>query len=231
MAVVLGGCGVAGGPRRSRSGVGGDGLHRWDADGNALDAVGTRTARWWATRRSRPGTSGQAFAFDGSGDHVSVADGGHRRLLPGDGVVHGRCVGVDERDGIPADPLDVRVRGLLLGSAVGVDVHARDRAADRRPRTCATPTSAARRRSKGRVSPGGRSSTTARCTTSRVTRDVEGSRLVLFVDGVAVADEPLGPGASGAISNLDPDDDPFTIGGQILGGTSSLSTAACRARR
>jgi hypothetical protein len=52
-------------------------------------------------------------------------------------------------------------------------------------------------------------------------RDQVAGHARLYVDGVLDADEALNAGASGALSNLDGDADPVTIGGGLLGGTSS----------
>jgi hypothetical protein len=51
-------------------------------------------------------------------------------------------------------------------------------------------------------------------------RDQAGGDGRLYVDGALADDEPLNDGASGALSNIDGEDDPVTIGGGILGGQS-----------
>jgi hypothetical protein len=52
-------------------------------------------------------------------------------------------------------------------------------------------------------------------------RDQAAGHARLYVDGALEVDVPLNAGSSGALSNLDGDDDPVTIGGGWLGGTSS----------
>jgi len=52
-------------------------------------------------------------------------------------------------------------------------------------------------------------------------RDQAAGHARLYVDGALDADEVLNAGASGALSNLDGDGDPVTIGGGWVGGTSS----------
>jgi hypothetical protein len=52
-------------------------------------------------------------------------------------------------------------------------------------------------------------------------RDVEAGKLSLYVDGVVAAEQPLDAQADGPIQNDDGEADPFTIGGQLVGGTST----------
>jgi hypothetical protein len=52
-------------------------------------------------------------------------------------------------------------------------------------------------------------------------RDQAAGHARLYVDGALEADLPLNDGASGALSDLDGDADPVTIGGGWLGGTTS----------
>ena len=52
-------------------------------------------------------------------------------------------------------------------------------------------------------------------------RDQVAGHARLYVDGTLEADVALDAGASGALSNIDPDADPVTIGGGWLGGTTS----------
>ncbi len=56
-----------------------------------------------------------------------------------------------------------------------------------------------------------------------LTRDVDGQRLTLYVDGVLEAQAPLGPGTSGSINDEDSLPDPFTIGtDRATGATPAL---------
>lgn len=199
-------------------------LHRWEAEGNALDAVGTAHGTLMGDTGFAAGHVGQAFAFDGSGDYVSVATAGIADFFPGTASFtvdawastsasgSQPIVAMYECAGFCSGPLSssMYTLGIEGGQAT---TYLRDTDNGGPPPL------------EGQGLVGGPLINDGALHHVGVMRDVEGSRLVLFVDGVAVADEPLGPGASGAISNLDPDDDPFTIGGQILGGTSSLSTA------
>jgi hypothetical protein len=52
-------------------------------------------------------------------------------------------------------------------------------------------------------------------------RDVEGSRLAMYVDGTEVKDDPLDPAAAGALVNQDGEADPLTIGAIITGGLTT----------
>jgi concanavalin A-like lectin/glucanase superfamily protein len=51
-------------------------------------------------------------------------------------------------------------------------------------------------------------------------RDVEGSRLAMYVDGTEVQDDPLEAGAAGAFANQGGEADPLTIGAVITGGST-----------
>ncbi len=197
-------------------------LHRWDAEGNAQDAVGTANGTLVGDTAFGAGHVGQAFAFDGSGDYVSVPTAGVVDLFPGaasftvDAWASTTATGdqpifaMYECAGFCSGALSASF--YALGFAGGQAIaYVRDTNGG------GPPPNEWESISGGPVINDGGLHHIA------VTRDVEGARLVLFVDGVAVADDPLGPGASGAISNLDGDDDPFTIGGRIVGGGSSLS--------
>lgn len=52
-------------------------------------------------------------------------------------------------------------------------------------------------------------------------RDIEAGVLALYADGIEVAEEPLNAGATGQLSNTDGQPDPFTIGGQTEGGSTT----------
>jgi hypothetical protein len=51
-------------------------------------------------------------------------------------------------------------------------------------------------------------------------RDMAAGKARLYVDGQLQNEQPLGPGSNGAITSLDGEDDPVTIGGGWLGGTT-----------
>jgi hypothetical protein len=52
-------------------------------------------------------------------------------------------------------------------------------------------------------------------------RDVEASKLALYVDGIEVAEEDLDPNVAGALGDGDGEADPLTIGAYIVGGQST----------
>ena len=191
-------------------------IHEWQGDGNANDSVGTNNGSLVGDTTFTGGVSGQAFSFDGNGDYVTVPDD-PSHYFSGSFTVDGWAkTSQDDTDQIVVASYEcamfcptnmansVFLLDVLNGQAEGF---VRD--------------------ASGLGSVDGGQEIVAGPPIADgafhhlvFIRDVEGSRLAMYVDGREVEDDPLEPGVAGALANQDGEADPLTIGAVITGGTT-----------
>lgn len=189
--------------------------HSWLADGNALDAVGGADGVLFGDATfGVPAHSGQAFVFDGMGDRVAVAtdasfyptgsftiDAWARTTAasgPGQIMSMYECAGdcTDAETDYEIEIRDGRGFGYVRDADAGAPTNG------------------------GQLVTGGPMINDGLLHHVALMRDVENARLVLFVDGGAVVDVALDPGAAGPMAAGNDDTDAFVMGAQIVGGGS-----------
>ena len=190
----------------------------WPADGNGDDTVGGHDAHLDGGAGFTTGVLGQAFAFDSTDDLVRVDDSAdftpgtdsftvHAWIKTTNGanaeiIRHYECAGFCT-DADSSSNWDLRV---LNHHAWGFIRDADKGSADS---------------SGGQVFEGTKTIDDGFFHHVALVRDQTAGHARLYVDGALEADVALNAGASGALSNLDGDADPVTIGGGWLGGTTS----------
>ena len=192
-------------------------LHRWKADGNAVDAVRGNNGTLVGDTGFANGHTGRAFSFDGSDDYVSVPDAATHYPAgsftvdawaktsvasgPGQIVTKYDCAGVCS----PTDSNSVWEIEVRDGKAFGYVRDANGVGPD----------------IGGQLITGGPSIADGNFHHIAFIRDVEAGKLSLYVDGSLAVEEPLDPNVAGPLRNLDGEADPLTIGAQIEGGTTT----------
>jgi hypothetical protein len=190
----------------------------WPADGNGSDPIGGHDAHLDGGVGFTTGVLGQGFVFDSLDDLVRVDD--NADFTPGTDsftvdawikttngtnaqvIRHYECAGYCS-DAESSSNWDVR---LLNHHAWGFIRDADKGGADS---------------SGGQVFEGTKAIDDGFFHHVALVRDQVAGHARLYVDGALEADVPLDAGASGALSNIDPDADPVTIGGGWVGGTTS----------
>jgi hypothetical protein len=189
----------------------------WPGNGNANDSVGTNNGSLVGDTTFTTGVSGQAFSFDGNGDYVSVPDDPSHYFSGSftlDAWVKTTAADADQmvlaiyecamfcptnmaNSVAMLDVFNGQAEGFVRDAA-GLDTN------DGGQEVLAGPP----------IADG---------TFHHLVfiRDVEGSRLALYVDGKEVEDDPLDSTAAGALVNQDGEADPLTIGAVITGGTTT----------
>jgi hypothetical protein len=189
-------------------------VHSWKADGDFTDTIAANDGSGIGDTTFAPGRMGQAFAFDGTGDYVSVPDAASHHFAGSftiDAWVSTTSTGgaiatyYDCAQSCVSNPpsfYQIRVSG---GKASGT---VRD--------------GAAFGNFPGQTMTGGRSVNDGSFHHVSLVRDVEVGMLSLYVDGLVAAEAPLEAQADGPITDGEGEPDPLTIGAQIEGGQSTL---------
>ncbi len=189
-------------------------VHWWKANGDFADSVAANNGSAVGGVTFGAGHDGQAFSFDGT-DYVSVPDAASH-LFTGSFTIDGWAktanatganqiaVYYDCAQSCPGNPsvYEIEVRdgrafgGVRDAGAIG--------------------------NFPGQYLTGGPQIADGAFHHVALIRDVEAGKLSLYVDGVVASEQPLEAQADGPIQNDDGEADPFTIGGQLEGGTTTL---------
>ena len=191
-------------------------IHEWQGNGNANDSIGTNNGSLVGDTTFTTGVSGQAFSFDGNGDYVTVPDD-PSHYFSGSFTVDGWAkTSQPDTDQIVVGSYEcamfcptnmansVFLLDILNGQAEGF---VRD-------------ASGLGSIDGGQEIVAGPPIADGAFHHLVFIRDVENSRLAMYVDGKEVEDDPLEAGASGALLNEDGEADPLTIGAIITGGST-----------
>src|SRR5262245_592264 len=196
--------------------------HWWKGDGDAGDAAGANNGTLVGGTTFATGESGQAFSFDGNDQYVSVPDASThypagsftvdawaKTSITGGGqeiAITYECGGscpTSGTDGTSFSVWELEIRdGVAFGYVRDSDGGGPDQ--------------------DGQLITGGPAIANGSFHHLFFIRDVETSKLSLYVDGSPAVQEDLDPNVAGPLENLDGEADPLTIGAQREGGTSNL---------
>ena len=191
--------------------------HWWKADNDAVDAIVANNGALVGNTTFTTGALNQAFSFDGSGDYVSVPDAASHYpsgsftvdLFAKTAVGTGLQMFFAVYECANFCPLSMANSNIDLelfnGIARGFVRDADGGGPD----------------SGGQLISGGPSLADSAFHHYFFVRDVEATRLALYVDGIEIAEQDLNPAVAGALANTDGEADPLTIGAYIEGGLST----------
>jgi len=196
-------------------------VHWWKADGDATDAVGANDGTLVGGTTFATGESGQAFGFDGNDQYVSVPDvsthypagsftvdawaktsvtsGGQQIAITYE--CGGSCPTGTDGNSFSVWEMEIR-DGVAFGYVRDSDGGGPD--------------------NDGQLITGGPAIANGSFHHLVFIRDVEATKLSLYVDGSLAVQQNLDPNVAGPLENLDGEADPLTIGAQREGGTSNL---------
>jgi hypothetical protein len=190
--------------------------HWWKADNDFVDAIAANNGTKVGDTTFTTGVLNQAFAFDGSGDYVSVPDDPSHYptgsftvdLFGRTAVTSGRQMFLAVYECANSCPggANSDIDFELLDGIAGAYVRDSDAGGPDQG---------------GQEISGGPSFADGAFHHYVLIRDVEAAKLALYVDGIEVAEEDLHPAVAGALGNDDLEADPLTIGAYIGGGTST----------
>jgi hypothetical protein len=191
--------------------------HWWKADNDAVDAVDANNGALVGNTTFTTGALNQAFSFDGSGDYVSVPDAASHypsgsfavdlfaKTAVGTGLQMFFSV-YECANFCPSSMANSNIdlelfNGIARGFVRDADGGGPD--------------------SGGQLISGGPSFADSAFHHYFFVRDVEATKLALYVDGIEIAEQDLNPAMAGALANTDGEADPLTIGAYIEGGLST----------
>jgi hypothetical protein len=190
-------------------------VHWWKANGDFVDSVAANNGSAVGGVTFGAGHDGQAFSFDGT-DYVSVPDAASHHFT-GSFTIDGWA-----KTASATGPNQIAVyydcAQFCPGNPSVYEIEVRDGRAFGGVRDAG-----AIGNFPGQYVTGGPQIADGAFHHVALIRDVEAGKLSLYVDGVVAAEQPLEAQADGPIQNDDGEADPFTIGGQLVGGTSTPS--------
>ena len=188
-------------------------VHWWKANGDFVDSIAANNGSAVGGVTFGAGHDGQAFSFDGT-DYVSVPDATSHHFT-GSFTIDGWAK-TASATGPNQIALYYDCAQFCPGNPSVYEIEVRDGRAFGGVRDAG-----AIGNFPGQYITGGPQIADGAFHHVALIRDVEAGKLSLYVDGVVAVEQALEAQADGPIQNDDGEADPFTIGGQLVGGTST----------